>query len=108
MNSPLDAPVIRRRPSGVHVRQNTGQRILLVATYSSFKYLCLIIVVIPGIVFMNIYNRLAVSYFGEPGRDGIARLIKITGWRYHLWIVTDIGLKIAPISMISLPNSCLK
>jgi len=32
VNSPLEAPVIRRLPSGVQVRQNTGHRILLVAT----------------------------------------------------------------------------
>jgi hypothetical protein len=33
VNSPLDAPVINLLPSGVHVRQKTGQRILFVATY---------------------------------------------------------------------------
>jgi len=31
VNSPLDAPVTRRRPSGVQAMQNMGQRILLVA-----------------------------------------------------------------------------
>lgn len=31
MNSPLEAPVTKRLPSGVHARQNTGHLILLVA-----------------------------------------------------------------------------
>lgn len=31
VNSPLEVPVMSRRPSGVHAKQNTGQRTLLVA-----------------------------------------------------------------------------
>ena len=31
VNSPEEAPVMRRRPSGVQARQKIGQRILLVA-----------------------------------------------------------------------------
>merc|ERR1740137_97250 len=35
VNSPLEAPVIRRRPSGVQDRQKMGHRILLVAVFTN-------------------------------------------------------------------------
>ncbi|KAH9412846.1 hypothetical protein DERP_009828 [Dermatophagoides pteronyssinus] len=36
VNSPLDDPVIKRRPSGVHRTQNIGQRILFVDVRTNF------------------------------------------------------------------------
>ena len=41
VNSPEDAPVIKRRPSGVQAKVNTGHRILLVAVLTNFVVMAL-------------------------------------------------------------------
>ena len=100
VNSPLEAPVINRRPSGVHVRQNTGQRILFVIAlqhntktkWRRFE--------------MNIPCE--VNYFGKSCRYGIAGRVQVArGWD-HFWVVTYVGLKASSVSGVSLPDSRLK
>ena len=100
VNSPLEAPVINRRPSGVHVRQNTGQRILFVATLQHKK--------------KTKWNRLkrripcAVHYFSKSCRYGIAGRVQVARGRDHFWVVTYVGLKTSSVSGVSLPDSRLK
>lgn len=49
VNSPLDAPVTRRRPSGVHKTQNMGHLILLVEVRTN-----LVVILLAGLSFSAI------------------------------------------------------